>query len=147
MALDFDVFMLILRVAFLLLLALFLFRVVSIAHRDLKVTATAQPQGQSGAIGHLVVIDPGHTDLLVGAKVPLEPISSLGRRMTNHVPLNDDFVSGEHALLTRRGGKWWLEDLHSTNGTFVNGQPIGAPVALSYGDVIEIGRVKLRLSR
>jgi pSer/pThr/pTyr-binding forkhead associated (FHA) protein len=59
--------------------------------------------------------------------------------------LNDDFVSTEHALLAYRDGFWWLSDVASTNGTFVNNQRVTRPTALQWGDLIGIGRVKMRL--
>ena len=52
-------------------------------------------------------------------------------------------VSRRHALLTKRGKSWWLEDLHSLNGTFVNDVEIkeGHPVALKDGDVVRFSHM------
>ena len=146
MTFDFEVFMLILRVTLLLFLALFLYRVASISYRDLKAGAAVRG-GEDGAGAHLVLTDPGQTGLLPGAIFPLQAISSVGRRMSNHVPLNDDFISSEHALICQRSGQWWVEDLGSTNGTFVNGHPISSPTAIAFGDAVEFGRVKAKLTR
>jgi pSer/pThr/pTyr-binding forkhead associated (FHA) protein len=54
-------------------------------------------------------------------------------------------ISAQHARLTWNGRGWVLEDLNSTNGTFVNGKPVERPVAVKQGDVIELGRVKVKL--
>ncbi len=82
---------------------------------------------------------------LVGASFPLLPVTTLGRAPTNTVVLNDSFCSQEHALLARRAGQWWLEDLRSSNGTRLNGEPVNEPVVVSSGDVIGVGRVDLKV--
>ena len=56
-------------------------------------------------------------------------------------------VSRKHAVLTYRGRSWYLEDLDSTNGSFINGQRIEGVAALSYGDDVQIGQVRFRLER
>src|SRR5215470_10486813 len=80
-----------------------------------------------------------------GATFPLLPLTSLGRAPTNTITLNDTFASGEHALVTLRGGQWWLEDRGSSNGTLLNGYRIEEPVVISTGDVIGVGQVELKL--
>ena len=62
-------------------------------------------------------------------------------------PICFDFpdVSERHAILTVRGGKAVVEDLHSANGTYVNGEPIDGPVALDGGMVVQIGESMLRV--
>jgi hypothetical protein len=82
---------------------------------------------------------------LAGASFPLLPLTSLGRGPMNTIVLNDTFCSQEHALVTWRGGQWWLEDRHSSNGTRLNGELITGPVVVSSGDVIGIGRVALKV--
>ena len=82
---------------------------------------------------------------LVGASFPLLPLTSLGRGPTNTIVLNDTFCSQEHALLTWRGGQWWLEDRGSSNGTRLNGEQVRELVVVSSGDVVGIGRVELKV--
>jgi pSer/pThr/pTyr-binding forkhead associated (FHA) protein len=67
--------------------------------------------------------------------------------VNNAVVVEDQFVSAEHAILTFRGRAWYLEDLGSTNGTFVNGAPVEGVAPLGFGDVIQLGQVRLRLER
>jgi hypothetical protein len=95
--------------------------------------------------GRLVVIHANDASLKPGATFPLLPLTSLGRAPTNTVVLNDTFASNEHALVTLRGGQWWLEDRNSSNGTLLNGYRIQEPVVVSAGDVIAVGRVELKL--
>lgn len=63
----------------------------------------------------------------------------IGRDSSSGVAINDAEVSRKHARLNFQGGKWVLEDLGSTNGTFVNGQRLASPVVLKSGDVVSLG--------
>jgi hypothetical protein len=64
---------------------------------------------------------------------------TIGRDATNDVTINDAEVSRRHARLTFQGGKYVLEDLGSTNGTFVNGQRLAGPRVLKAGEVVSFG--------
>ncbi|HEX6270621.1 MAG TPA: FHA domain-containing protein [Anaerolineales bacterium] len=63
----------------------------------------------------------------------------IGRDSTNEIVINDAEVSRRHARLTFQGGKYVLEDLGSTNGTFVNGQRLAGPRVLKPGEVVSFG--------
>ena len=64
---------------------------------------------------------------------------TIGRDSTNEIVINDAEVSRRHARLTFQGGKYVLEDLGSTNGTFVNGQRLAGPRVLKPGEVVSFG--------
>lgn len=64
---------------------------------------------------------------------------TIGRDSTNEVVINDAEISRRHARLTFQGGKYILEDLGSTNGTFVNGQRLAGPRVLKAGEVVSFG--------
>jgi predicted component of type VI protein secretion system len=64
---------------------------------------------------------------------------TIGRDSTNEIVINDAEVSRRHARLTFQGGKYVLEDLGSTNGTFVNGQRLSGPRVLKPGEVVSFG--------
>ena len=64
---------------------------------------------------------------------------SIGRDSSNEIAVNDAEVSRRHARLTFQGGKYVLEDMGSTNGTFVNGQRLTGPRVLKSGEVISLG--------
>ena len=63
----------------------------------------------------------------------------VGRDATNEIVINDAEISRRHARLTFQGGKYVLEDLGSTNGTFVNGQRLAGPRVLKAGEVVSFG--------
>lgn len=69
--------------------------------------------------------------------------TTMGRRPYNDVVLDNLAVSGEHAAIQMKSGVATLEDLGSTNGTYVNGKPIRKQ-ALVHDDLIEIGRYKIK---
>ena len=95
--------------------------------------------------GQLVVLDSALPNLSTGTTFPLLPVTSLGRAPTNTAALPDDTASLEHALLHLRDGQWWLEDLNSRNGTRLNSEKITQPMPVMPGDVIGVGRVKLKI--
>lgn len=70
----------------------------------------------------------------------------LGRDPANDVPLFDNEVSARHAQLTYHHGQWWLEDLSSTNGTFLNDFAISMPTVITSGDEIKCGSLRLAIS-
>jgi adenylate cyclase len=79
----------------------------------------------------------------VTREVPIERlcICGIGRALTNMVVLDDNMASREHAIIRRNAtGQCILNDLGSTNGTWVNGRAVTTPTALASDDVIQIGR-------
>jgi hypothetical protein len=66
-------------------------------------------------------------------------VTMLGRDVTNDIPLGDAEISRQHARLTRTPGGMVLEDLGSTNGTFVNGERLTSPRLLQPGDTLGFG--------
>jgi len=77
---------------------------------------------------------------------PLAVDNSIGRAADNAIRLMDETVSAYHARLSYQHGHWMLEDLDSKNGTHVNGVLLEGSLVVTYGDVIETGRVSLTLT-
>ena len=71
---------------------------------------------------------------------------TIGRGPDNDFQLGDDFASARHARLFRRGSEWFIEDLDSRNGTFVQGTRIDQPERVSVGTDIKMGRTIVRLT-
>ena len=69
--------------------------------------------------------------------------TTLGRRPYNDIVIDNLAVSGEHAVLQMTGGEVFLEDLGSTNGTYVNGKAVKKQT-LQNGDTIEVGKYKIK---
>jgi pSer/pThr/pTyr-binding forkhead associated (FHA) protein len=68
----------------------------------------------------------------------------LGRRENSDLMLSDPHVSRAHAVIRRQSGAVWVEDLGSTGGTFVNGEPVTGAQALRHGDLVRFGTVETR---
>jgi hypothetical protein len=131
------------RLLFLLLLYLFLARIIRVLLRDLR-AAAREPAHRPG---RLVVLDSPSGEPAIGRSFWLDVITTLGRDVNNAIVIDDPFASSEHAVLTFRGRNWYLEDLDSTNGSYINGHPINGVAALGYGDEMQIGQVRMRLER
>jgi pSer/pThr/pTyr-binding forkhead associated (FHA) protein len=71
----------------------------------------------------------------------------VGRGAECELRLDDTYVSQEHARIFAKDGSWYVEDLGSTNGTFVNEQRLAAPAMLTSGDRIRVGTTVLELAR
>lgn len=140
------VLLLILQLGFVALLYLVLMRFAGSLLRDLRSAEEAQISTRSG-IGRLSVLESPADEPPANSTIALGPINSIGRNVNNTIFVEDDFVSANHAMLTFRGRSWFVEDQGSTNGTYVNGHRIDRPVALSFGDELTIGRVRMRLDR
>ena len=76
-----------------------------------------------------------------GRKIALSDEMSLGRDRENDIVIDDPLVSRFHAVVRRIRDAYWVEDLESTNGTWVNGKRVepGRSVRLSAGDVVKVG--------
>jgi len=72
-------------------------------------------------------------------------MTSVGRSSGSNIVLrSDDYASGRHAQLTRHGGLLYVEDLGSTNGTFVNGRKTVGATPLRNGDTVRVGSTTFR---
>jgi hypothetical protein len=141
--LPFDIVVFLLRIVFVFFLYFFLFQIVRVLSRDLR--TVKPPEATPSPYGRAVIVEPGSMQIAPGVSYQLQPITSLGRKLSNTIVLDDNFVSGEHTLLTWRDGRWWVEDVASTNGTFVNGAEVTRPTPLLDGDVIGVGGVQLKI--
>lgn len=140
---PFETQVLVLRYGVIVLLYAFLALVLYLAWKDLRAVAQHAELPQR-PLGQLVVVDGAETGLTAGDRFPLQLITSLGRDLANTIVLPDVFASNAHALLTYRDGEWWLEDLDSRNGTFLNNARVTRPSVVREGDLITIGRVLMR---
>ncbi|HEY8198666.1 MAG TPA: FHA domain-containing protein [Candidatus Limnocylindrales bacterium] len=138
-----DLTLWVMRLAFLGGLYAFLVVVIRTLRRDLRVASEAADR----PLGRLVVVASPAGDPALGTAFPLAAANTIGRDVNNTIVLDDTFASGRHVALTFRGRSWYVEDLGSTNGTRLGGQPLLAPSPMAWGDEIEVGHVRLRLDR
>jgi hypothetical protein len=100
---------------------------------------TAPPERPSGPPSITVLDDTGTVIQLTGPVV-------VGRGDAADVVLDDPYASDRHARFGVSGGRPWVEDLGSTNGTEVNEMPVTARVELDPGDRIKVGQTMMELS-
>jgi hypothetical protein len=147
-SISFDWFILFLRIAFIALIYLFLYKVSQVSLRELVALGSHESQVEVHNLpdpaSSLEVVDPAASTLSPGHVLPLDHYTTIGRRAGNSMVLDDSFVSGSHAEIMYDQGAWWIVDLDSTNGTFVNGRPVHTRMPISAGDVVQFGRISLR---
>jgi pSer/pThr/pTyr-binding forkhead associated (FHA) protein len=148
--------LLVLKIAFLVLLYLFIWRIVRTAGRDLRLPQESfilRPALAGGAIGQ--AINPGrlvvvHSQVLkAGEEFDLDsnPLT-VGRGTQNDVSIDgDEFASARHVRVEPRRDGVWVSDVGSTNGTYVNGVRIDRPRKLVQGDVVRVGETELRFEQ
>lgn len=133
-------FLLVLRFVLAGLLYTFLALLLYVMWRDLNHHARDDAEPHEGAT--LTV----NSDTMPAQRFCLRPVTALGRAQDNHLIVDDRFASANHALVVWREGRWWVEDLDSHNGTYLNGERITKPQPLSSGDRIGIGETELRFA-
>jgi FHA domain-containing protein len=147
--------LLVLKIAFIGLLYLFIWRIVRLATRDLRLPQESFVLGPDAAAAlrggtpvttaaRLVVVKSPALDEGSDLVLDSAPLT-VGRSEQNDVELRgDDFASAQHARFEPRRDGVWLSDVGSTNGTFVNGARLERPRRLASGDVVRIGATDLR---
>ena len=145
---DWSIFLFILKWIFLGLVYVVLMLLLIGVQREMRMRLPSNQPGTTNSFGRLRVVRSGSDGRLrLGAQVPLQPETSVGSQPGNDLVLRDRFVSGHHARLRWDGVSWWVDDLNSTNGTFVNQQRVapGAPAALTTGALLQIGDVAFEM--
>jgi hypothetical protein len=150
-----DEALLALKIAFLVLLYLFIWRIVASASRDIRtpqesmILSPSDTAGLRRAVaaprGRLTVVDSPALDEGEVLTIDSAPLT-LGRGGQNTIALDgDEFASARHAQVESRSDGLWVEDLGSTNGTFVNGARVTTPRKLQAGDIVRVGQTDLRV--
>lgn len=134
------------RLLFLALIYIFLFRMLTALLGGLQMKGLSARRGER-ELGQLEV-------LIGGDALPKGKIFRLGRRelrvgrgKNNDIALTDHFASVDHAVFKLYKGVPVVEDLGSTNGTWVNGERISSAVQLVPGDYVKIGSITFQYSR
>ncbi|AXL10729.1 FHA domain-containing protein [Microbacterium foliorum] len=168
-----ELVLLLLRIGFLLLLWFFVFGVIYSLRADLfgmkvrklpaEATAGApapapaaapvasRPASAKASTGPATIATAKRLVITSGPKAGLElPLGTdtltIGRSSESALVIRDDYTSSHHARLMLRGDSWAIQDLDSTNGTFVAGQRVtGGPVGLALGTPIKVGATTFEL--
>ncbi len=74
-----------------------------------------------------------------------QPELHIGRSSANEYPISDETVSVRHARLSYHHNQWWVEDLKSTNGTYLNDDRVSVPTVIVSGDELRCGQVRLNI--
>ena len=126
---------------FIVILYVIIYYALKIMYKDVKNGCKKRRPSNSNKYYGLEVISAGdNLDLKGGSIIPIRSDLTIGRKDGNSIVLLDQHVSGNHAEIIVRNNKVYLEDLHSTNGTFLNGKRISGKVQLSNKDEITIGK-------
>ncbi len=153
-----DSLLTILKFCFLALLYLFFMRVLRAVWAEMRGVTTPAPspapaaprpqRGWGGATrdgkgsGRLRVIEPADRK---GQTYELAEELTVGRAGGCQITLDDTYVSQLHARVFRRDGQLYVEDLGSTNGTYLNRKKVTAPIAIRKGDRLQIGKTVMEL--
>ncbi len=93
----------------------------------------------------LRIIDP---EDLAGTSFEIVDNATIGRANTCTIPIDfDDFSSSVHARIFVKDDKLWIEDLQSTNGTFVNEKEVSRPTSIERGDIVQVGNTVFEVYR
>jgi hypothetical protein len=108
----------------------------------------AAVKSSDGRNGHATLVVEDSDILAPNTRFPVESdTTSIGRSSASDIVLkSDDYVSGQHARLTRHGGLLYVEDAGSTNGTFVNDHKTVGATPLRSGDQVRVGSTTFRYS-
>jgi hypothetical protein len=148
----------ILKFCFLALLYLFLLRVVRAVWAEVAGPRAARPapgaaasaparrreRGSAKGVLRLRVVEPAAQR---GRAYELADELTVGRAAGCQITLEDTYASQLHARVFRKDGQLFVEDLGSTNGTYLNRKKVTAPVALRKGDRLQVGKTVMELSR
>ena len=150
-----DQLLLVLKIGFVVLLYLFIWRVIRVASKDMEVgqesmiLTPVRPVGPpipDRPVGSLIVTR--SPELQEGSRIPISHELTVGRETGAAITLEaDGYASGRHCRFVRGQAVDVIEDLHSTNGTFVNGQRLNGTRTLVEGDTITIGQTQFTYER
>ena len=139
-------------VTFIIILYFIIYYALKIMYKDIKVNNVRNenlsklPKKKVKKNYGIEVISPGeNSNIKKGTIIPIIDIITIGRKEDNSVVLQDMHTSGNHAKLVVKENNLYIQDLHSTNGTFVNGRKISTNVKLLGKEEIQIGTTIFRV--
>lgn len=145
---DSEILYQVVRLSFTISLLLFLVLVARVMMRELDALESNGGNRGSGSKAPkltLLVLECPDGSLQAGDEIVVRKRQIVGRSTKSNITLDDPSVSGQHAVIEPGGGRWHVQDLRSTNGTFVNGDQVIGITAFENGDILQFGRIQLRV--
>lgn len=152
---DYDPISVALKFGFLAVLYLFLLVIARSAIKDLRRTVAPAPDATGFHAAPGLVDAPHAADAWLvaerggglerGARFDLIGGLSIGRSKESDVQISDRYASSLHARVFERAGRYFVEDMNSTNGTLLNGATLVGEAELIDGDTVQIGDTEFRL--
>lgn len=135
-------------VVFIVILYVIIYYALKIMYRDVKNGGKKRrPPVAKGNYGLEIISSGNSRDLKDGSIIPIRSDLTIGRKDDNSIIISDQHVSGNHAKITVRNDSLFIEDLNSTNGTYLNGNKISNKMKLSNKDEIKIGTAVFKILR
>jgi pSer/pThr/pTyr-binding forkhead associated (FHA) protein len=148
------------KISYLAILWIFVLSAISVVRSDMFGARVAQggpreaaapkarrqpkPKARKGSPTHVLVVDGANK----GERADLtEAPILIGRGSDAAIRLDDDYVSTRHARIASSGDQWFVEDLGSTNGTYIGSARITQPTTLTLGTQVRIGKTLLELRK
>lgn len=135
----FNLLSILLRYVFIIIIYLFIFSIIRLIYLDIRSINTVSTDDSA----YLKLIN--KVDSLpykMSDHYSIEEVLTLGRANDNSIYIKDPFVSKRHMKITEDEGEYYLEDLNSANGTFLNEEKILDVVRLDSGDIIKVGNIE-----
>ena len=127
-------------VIFIVILYVIIYYALKIMYKDVKNGGKKRkPALIRGNYGLEIISSGNSKDLKDGSIIPIRSDITLGRKDDNSIVLSDQHISGSHAKIVVRSNGLFIEDLNSTNGTYLNGNRIKGKVKLTNKDEVKIG--------
>ena len=158
-----ELTLMLIRFAYLAILWIFVLSAISVVRSDMfgaRIDSTPRSERRAqrraaknrpkpakrprGAPTHVAIVDGANA----GEEISLDGAPLLiGRGADAAIRLDDDYVSTRHARIASSGDQWFVEDLGSTNGTYIGSQRLSQPTSLQLGSQIRIGKTTLELRK
>lgn len=135
----FNILSLVFRYLFIVIIYLFIFGIIRLIYLDIKSIGGSSIQEDT----YLKLINRKDTlPFKVKEVYPLSANVVIGRKNENDIVIKDPYISNQHAQISLDEEAYFLEDLESANGTYLNGERIMDAVKLRNGDRIKIGQIE-----
>lgn len=134
----FSIVSIVFRYLFILLIYLFMFGIIRMIYLDIKGIRKRTLDTST----YLKLINRrGELPFKVEESYSITSSTTIGRSNKNDIVIKDPFLSKKHARIEKEKDQYFLEDLNSSNGTFVNSEKVLNPMQLEHGDTIKVGQV------